>query len=137
IDVWLSHGVDGIRNDATLHQSDAFRTVFADHVNANANPVFQFGEYFISTPDAKYDDYRTSPDRTGIQILDFELANVARSVFGDFSKTMTDLQNTVNYTNNDYTYENDAVTWLDSHDKSRLATIQPNQGIFHAALSFL
>jgi glycosidase len=137
IDVWLSHGIDGIRNDATLHQSDAFRTVFADHVNASSDPVFHFGEYFISTPDAKYDDYRTSPDRTGIQILDFEFANVARATFGDFSKTMQDLKNTITYTANDYTYENDAVTWLDSHDKSRLATIQPNQGIFHAALSFL
>ncbi len=137
IDVWLSHGVDGIRNDATLHQSDAFRTVFADHVNANANPVFHFGEYFISTPDTKYDDYRTSPDRTGIQILDFELANVARGTFGDFSKTMEDLKNTINYTANDYTYANKAVTWLDSHDKERIASLQPNQGIEHAALSFL
>ena len=136
IDLWLTHGVDGIRNDATLHQSDAFRTTFADHVNATS-PVFQFGEYFIGTPDPKYDDYRTSADRTGIQILDFEFANVARAVFGDFSKTMTDLKNMINYTANDYTYENDAVTWLDSHDKPRLATIQPNQGIFHAALAFL
>lgn len=137
IDVWLSHGVDGIRNDATLHQSDAFRTVFADHVNASSDPVFHFGEYFVSSPDAKYDDYRTSPDRTGIQILDFEFANVARSTFGDFSTSMQDLKNMINYTAGDYTYENDAVTWLDSHDKSRLATIQPNQGISHAALSFL
>ncbi len=136
VDVWLNHGVDGIRNDATLHQSDAFRTTFADHINATT-PAFHFGEYFIGTPDPKYDDYRTSPDRTGIQILDFEFANTARSVFGDFSKTMTDLKNMINYTANDYTYENDAVTWLDSHDKSRLATIQPNQGIFHAALAFL
>ncbi|MBE0410195.1 MAG: hypothetical protein IBX69_10740 [Anaerolineales bacterium] len=100
IDVWLSHGVDGIRNDATLHQSDAFRTVFADHINAISDPVFHFGEYFISTPDAKYDDYRTSPDRTGIQILDFEFANVARATFGDFSKTMQDLKNMNNYTAN-------------------------------------
>lgn len=136
IDVWLNHGVDGIRNDATLHQSDAFRTTFADHINATT-PVFHFGEYFIGTPDPKYDDYRTSPDRTGIQILDFEFANTARSVFGDFSKTMTDLKNMINYTANDYTYENDAVTWLDSHDKARLATIQPNRGVFHVALAFL
>ncbi|PZR96609.1 MAG: alpha-amylase [Candidatus Chloroheliales bacterium] len=137
IDVWLSHGVDGIRNDATLHQSDAFRTVFADHVNSNSNPVFHFGEYFVSSPDPKYDDYRTSPDRTGIQILDFELANIARGAFGDFSKTMEDLKNTINYTANDYTYETKAVTWLDSHDKERIASLQPNRGIEHAALAFL
>lgn len=50
---------------------------------------------------------------------------------------MIDLKNMINYTANDYTYENDAVTWLDSHDKSRLATIQPHQGVFHVALAFL
>ncbi|MDT8305820.1 MAG: alpha-amylase family glycosyl hydrolase [Anaerolineae bacterium] len=136
IEVWLDHGIDGIRNDATLHQSDAFRTTFADYINAY-EPVFHFGEYFIGTPDSKYDDYRTSPDRTGIDILDFEFANTARHVFGDFSKNMVDLKTMINYTANDYTYESNAVTWLDSHDKSRLATIQPNQGILHAALAFL
>ncbi|WP_460791353.1 alpha-amylase family glycosyl hydrolase [Microbacterium lacusdiani] len=136
IDVWLSHGVDGIRNDATLHQSNAFRTVLADHVNASSTPVFHFGEYFIGTPDPKYDDYRTSPDRTGIDILDFELANVARATFGDFSQSMLDLKAAVERTDGDYTYEHNSVTWLDSHDKPRLASIQPNQGIFHAALAF-
>ncbi|HVM29922.1 MAG TPA: alpha-amylase family glycosyl hydrolase [Candidatus Limnocylindrales bacterium] len=136
IDVWLSRGVDGIRNDATLHQSDAFRTQFADHINAT-NPVFHFGEYFIGSPDPKYDDYRTSPERTGIDLLDFEFANTARSTFGDFSKSMTDLKNMIEYTATDYRYENNAVTFLDSHDKSRLASIQPNQGISHAALAFL
>ena len=136
IDVWLSHGIDGIRNDATLHQSTAFRTVFADHVNAGADPVSQFGEYFIGTPDPKYDDYRTSPDRTGINILDFELANVAREAFGSFSTDMQGLKAAVERTNADYVYENDAVTWLDSHDKPRLASIQANKGIFHAALAF-
>ncbi|MFX0538876.1 alpha-amylase family glycosyl hydrolase [Ornithinimicrobium sp. Y1847] len=136
IDVWLEAGVAGIRNDATLHQTDAFRTVFSDHVNRNSG-AFHFGEYYIGTPDPKYDDYRTSPERTGINILDFEYANVARDVFGSFSKDMTDLAHMLEYTADDYRYENDAVTWLDSHDKSRLASIQPNQGIFHSALAFL
>lgn len=136
VDVWLSHGVDGIRNDATLHQTNAFRTVFSDHVNSQ-DGAFHFGEYFIGSPDPKYDDYRTSPERTGINILDFEFANTARDVFGSFDKSMYDLADLIEYTQDDYRYENDAVTWLDSHDKSRLASIQQNQGIFHTALAFL
>ena len=136
IDVWLSHGIDGIRNDATLHQSDAFRTVLADHVNAGSRPVEHFGEFFIGSPDPKYDEYRTSPERTGIDILDFELSNSARETFGSFSQNMLDLKAVVERTNTDYTYENNAITWLDSHDKSRLASIQANRGIFHAALAF-
>ncbi|XCB30820.1 alpha-amylase family glycosyl hydrolase [Arcanobacterium hippocoleae] len=136
IDVWLQHGVDGIRNDATLHQSQAFRTVFSDHVNG-AKPVFHFGEYFISTPDSKYDDYRHSPEATGINILDFEYANVARDVFGPFTKNMHDLAGMLERTENDYWHVNDAVTWLDSHDKERLYSLQSNKGIFHTALAFL
>lgn len=136
IDVWLSHGVDGIRNDATLHQSKAFRTVFADHVNTT-KPVFHFGEYFISTPDSKYDDYRKSPQETGINLLDFEYANVARDVFGSFSKNMHDLAAMLKRTESDYWHVNDSVTWLDSHDKERLYSLQSNKGIFHTALAFL
>ncbi|GAA5168160.1 alpha-amylase family glycosyl hydrolase [Ornithinimicrobium tianjinense] len=133
---WLAHGVDGIRNDATLHQTEAFRTVFADEINRQGG-AFHFGEYFIGSPDPKYDDYRTSPEATGINILDFEFANISRDVFGSFSKDMNDLSHMLEYTAADYKYENDAVTWLDSHDKSRLASIQGNQGVLHSALAFL
>lgn len=136
VDVWLAHGVDGIRNDATLHQTAAFRSAFADHVNGE-KPVFHFGEYFISSPDDKYKDYVNSQYDTGISILDFEYANTAREVFGSFSKDMTDLKRMLEYTEQDYWNVNDAVTWLDSHDKSRLASIQSNRGIFHTALAFL
>ncbi len=136
IDVWLDHGVDGVRNDATLHQSKAFRSVFASHVNSK-KPVFQVGEYFISTPDPKYDDYKSSPEETGINILDFEFANVARDVFGSFSRNMYDLKNMLEQTEKDYWNVNDSVTWLDSHDKKRLGSLQPNKGIFHVALAFL
>lgn len=132
---WLDHGIDGIRNDATLHQNDAFLKHFADTVNAY-RPVFHFGEFWISTPDPKYDDYRTQQVRTGVAILDFEYANTVRAVFGDFSKNMYDLWSMLQYTANDYTYINDSVTFIDSHDKARLATIQPNRGIAHAALAF-
>jgi len=57
--------------------------------------------------------------------------------FGTFSNTMNDLANTLGYTSSDYTYVNKAVPFLDSHDKERIASLQPNRGIEHAALAFL
>ena len=136
IKVWLDHGVDGIRSDAVLHQDPAFLKIWTDYINSY-KPVYDFGEFWISTPDPKYNDYKTFQQRTGVGILDFEWSNVARSVFGDWSKNMNDLVNMLSYTANDYGYVNKAVTFLDSHDKSRIATLQPNAGIEHAALAFL
>jgi len=136
IKVWLDHNIDGIRSDAVLHQDPAFLKIWQDYINAY-KPVYDFGEFWISTPDSKYGDYKTFQARTGIGILDFELSNVMTGTFGTFSNTMNDLANTLGYTSSDYTYVNKAVPFLDSHDKERIASLQPNRGIEHAALAFL
>lgn len=133
--LWLDHGIDGIRNDAVLHQNDAFLKTWADEINAY-KPAFHFGEYFTNKPDQNYGDYRTFQDRTGISILDFEYANTVRRVFGSFTENMNDLSNMLGYTSRDYTYVNDAVTFIDNHDLVRFSTLQPNKAIFHAALAF-
>ncbi len=133
--LWLDHGIDGIRNDAVLHQNDAFLKTWADEINAY-KPAFHFGEYFTNKPDQNYGDYRTFQDRTGISILDFEYANTVRRVFGSFTENMNDLSNMLGYTSRDYTYVNDAVTFIDNHDLVRFSTIQPDKAIFHAALAF-
>lgn len=134
--VWLDHGIDGIRSDAVLHQNPAFLKIIQDYINTY-RPVYNFGEFWVSPPDAKYNDYKTFQRRTGVGILDFEWSDYARTVFGSFSRNMNDLANMLNYTATDYTYVNKAVTFLDSHDKSRIKTLQPNQGIEHVALAFL
>jgi len=94
IKVWLDHNIDGIRSDAVLHQDPAFLKIWQDYINAY-KPVYDFGEFWISTPDSKYGDYKTFQARTGIGILDFELSNVMTGTFGTFSNTMNDLANTL------------------------------------------
>lgn len=136
IKVWLDHGIDGIRNDAVLEQDPAFLKIWQDYIN-NYKPVYDFGEFWINTPDPNYDDYANFEARTGIGILDFELNNVMVATFGSFSDTMNDLANTLGYTATDYTYVNKSLPFLDSHDKERIASIQPNQSIEHTALAFL
>jgi glycosidase len=136
IKVWLDHGIDGIRNDAVLEQDPAFLKIWQDYIN-NYYPLYTFGEFWINTPDPSYNDYKTFQARTGIGILDFELGNVMVATFGSFSDNMNDLANTLGYTATDYTYVNKAVPFLDSHDKERIASLQPTQSIEHAALAFL
>ncbi|WP_026477531.1 alpha-amylase family glycosyl hydrolase [Alkaliphilus transvaalensis] len=135
---WKSKGIDGIRHDATLHMNPAFVQGFKDAVDsAPGGPITHFGEFFIGRPDPKYDEYRTFPDRTGVNNLDFEYYRVATNAFGNFSETMTAFGEMMIKTSNDYIYENQAVTFIDNHDVTRFRYIQPNNKPYHAAIATL
>ncbi|THF78797.1 alpha-amylase family glycosyl hydrolase [Cohnella fermenti] len=135
---WKSKGIDGFRHDATLHENPAFVKGFKDAVDsASGGPVSHFGEFFISRPDSKYDEYQSFPDRTGVNNLDFEFFRAATNAFGSFSETMSDFGSMLTQTSADYEYENQAVTFLDNHDVTRFRYIQPNDKPYHAALAAL
>ncbi|MBG9791224.1 hypothetical protein ABD76_01195 [Paenibacillus dendritiformis] len=69
----------------------AFVKGFKDAIDSDpGGPVTHFGEFFIGRPDPKYEEYRTFPDRTGVNNLDFEYYNANRQAFGDFSRSMSD-----------------------------------------------
>ncbi|MDO6355889.1 alpha-amylase family glycosyl hydrolase [Caloramator sp. CAR-1] len=132
---WKNKGIDGIRHDATLHMNPAFVKGLKDAVDSESRgPITHFGEFFIGRPDPKYDEYKTFPDRTGVNNLDFEFFRSITSTFGDFSKPMSDFANMLIYTSNDYKYENQAVTFIDNHDVTRFGYIQRNKKVYHAAL---
>lgn len=135
---WKSHGVDGFRHDATLHMNPAFSRALRDAIDSAAGgPLSHFGEFFIGRPDPKHDEYRTFPDRTGINNLDFEYFRASTNAFGNFSETMSAFGSMLTQTSNDYVYENQAVTFLDNHDVTRFRYIQPNDKPYHAALATL
>jgi glycosidase len=135
---WKATGVDGFRHDATLHMNPAFAEGLKDAIDsAPGGPVGNFGEFFIGRPDPKYDEYRTFPDRTGINNLDFEYYRASTNTFGSFSENMTAFGNMLTQTSSDYIYENQAVTFLDNHDVTRFRYIQPNDKPYHAALATL
>lgn len=131
---WASKGIQGIRHDATLHMNPAFVKNAKDAVDSEYGPITHFGEFFIGKPDPKYGEYISFPDRTGVNNLDFEFYNTINRTFGDFSLPMTEFANMLLYTQNDYTYENQAVTFIDNHDVTRFRYIQPNDKPFHAAI---
>ena len=135
---WKALGVDGFRHDATLHMNPAFVKGLRDAIDsASGGPLAHFGEFFIGRPDPKYDEYRTFPDRTGVNNLDFEYYNASKNAFGNFSETMAQFGSMLTQTSTDYIYENQAVTFLDNHDVTRFRYVQPNDKPFHAALATL
>lgn len=133
---WADLGVNGIRHDATLHMNPAFVKGLKDSVDSN-NTITHFGEYFIGRPDSKYDDYVYFPKQTGVNNLDFEMYRSLTSTFGDFSLPMSDFANMLVYTQEDYDYENQTVTFLDNHDVTRFGYIQQNAKPYNAALAVL
>ena len=136
INYWAGMGVNGIRHDATLHMNPAFVKGLKDSVDSN-NTITHFGEYFIGRPDEKYDDYVYFQKQTGVNNLDFEMYRSLNSTFGDFSLTMSDFANMLVYTQEDYTYVNQTVTFLDNHDVTRFGYIQQNAKPYNAALAVL
>lgn len=135
---WKDKGIDGFRHDATLHMNPAFVKGLRDVVDSAAGgPIAHFGEFFIGRPDPKYDEYRTFPDRTAVNNLDFEYFRAATNAFGNFSETMSDFGQMMTTTHVDYSYEHQTVTFIDNHDVTRFRYIQPNDRPFHAALATL
>lgn len=133
---WCNLDVDGIRHDATLHMDPSFVKGLKDAVDSN-NTITQFGEFFIGRPDPKYDEYVYFPKQTGVNNLDFEFYRTASTTFGSFETTMSDFGNMLMYTQEDYGYPNQTVTFLDNHDVTRFGYTQRNQDVYNAALAVL
>lgn len=136
VQFWADLGVNGIRHDATLHMNPAFVKGLKDAVDSNTT-ITHFGEFFIGRPDPKYDEYVYFPKQTGVNNLDFEFYRAASTTFGSFSTPMSDFANMMAYTQEDYGYPNQTVTFLDNHDVTRFGYTQRNEKVYNAALAVL
>lgn len=135
---WKEKGIDGYRHDATLHMNPAFAKSFRDAIDsASGGAVTHFGEFFIGKPDPKYGEYTTFPDRTGINNLDFEFYRTVNNVIGAGTEDMDDLANFYSYTDNDYVYENQTVTFIDNHDVSRFLRVNSDTRSLDVALAIM
>lgn len=135
---WANKGVNGIRHDATLHMNPAFITGLRDAIDSgDGGPLYHFGEFFIGRPDPKYEEYKDFPNKTGVHNLDFEFYRTITSTFGDFSTDMNNFADMLMYTQEDYIYENQAVTFIDNHDVTRFGYIQRNEKAYNATLATL
>jgi glycosidase len=133
---WKSKGVDGYRHDATLHMNPAFAKGLRDAIDsAPGGSVTHFGEFFIGKPDPKYGEYASFPDRTRINNLDFEFFRTITNVIGNGSEDMNALANFYFYTDTDYSFENQTVTFIDNHDVPRFLRVNNDQRSLDVALA--
>jgi glycosidase len=131
-----SHGADGFRLDAIKHVTWGWEYSFANSV-FNQAPSFLFGEWYNNNPgDTMYHDAYKFANKTGINELDFGINQGVRDVFGS-NNNFSELDGNISAEDSNFTWNNDLVTFFDSHDQSRLLTINNNNNRLHEAMAFL
>ncbi len=119
-----SHGVDGFRIDAVKHVTWGW-----EYSMSNAaftyGPSFFFGEWYQNWGDALYHDSYKFANKSGISVLDFNVNQAVRNVFAN-NNNFSELDNVVNTENSNFTWQNDLVTFVDSHDVPRLLSVNDN-----------
>jgi glycosidase len=131
-----SHGADGFRLDAIKHVTWGWEYSFANSV-FNQAPSFLFGEWYNNNPgDTMYHDAYKFANKTGINELDFGINQGVRDVLGS-NNNFSELDGNISAEDSNFTWNNDLVTFFDSHDQSRLLTINNNNNRLHEAMAFL
>ncbi len=132
-----SHHVDAFRLDAIKHVTWGWEYSYANAVFNNA-PSFLFGEWMqTNTGDPLYPDSYKFSNASGINLLDFPLNTALRDVFGGASD-FSEIDSAISAENTNFTFPNDLVTFVDSHDEARLLTLNNgNQNRLQEAMAFI
>jgi hypothetical protein len=131
-----THGADGFRLDAIKHVTWGWEYSLANSVYTQA-PSFLFGEWYNNNPgDTLYHDAYKFANKSGISELDFGINGAARDVFAN-NANFSELDNVISTENSNFTWNTDLVTFFDSHDESRLLTLNNNNNRLHEAMAFL
>ena len=131
-----SHGVDGFRLDAIKHVTWGWEYSLANSAY-NQSPSFLFGEWYNNSPgDPLYHDAYKFANKSGIGELDFGLNTAIRDVFAG-NNNFSEIDNTISTENANFIWNTDLVTFFDSHDESRLLTVNNNSNRLHEAMAFL
>ena len=130
------HGADGFRLDAIKHVAWGWEYSFANSV-FNQAPSFLYGEWYNNDPaDAMYHDAYKFANKSGISELDFGVNSAVRDVFAS-NNNFSELDGAISGENSNFIWNNDLVTFFDSHDESRLLTLNNNNNRLHEAMAFL
>lgn len=131
-----THGADGFRLDAIKHVTWGWEYSLANSVFTQA-PSFLFGEWYNNNPgDALYHDAYKFANKSGISELDFGINGAARDVFAN-NANFSEIDGVISTENSNFMWNTDLVTFFDSHDESRLLTLNNNNNRLHEAMAFL
>jgi len=131
-----THGADGFRLDAIKHVTWGWEYSLANSV-FNQSPSFLFGEWYNNNPsDPLYHDAYKFANKSGIGELDFGVNTAVRDVFAS-NNNFSEIDGNISSENSNFAWNNDLVTFFDSHDESRLLTLNNNNNRLHEAMAFL
>ena len=131
-----SNGADAFRLDAIKHVTWGWEYSFANSV-FNQAPSFLFGEWYNNNSgDAMYHDAYKFANKTGINELDFGVNQAVRDVFAS-NNNFSELDGTISTENSNFSWNNDLVTFFDSHDESRFLTLNNNNNRLHEAMAYV
>jgi len=140
---FMAHGADGFRFDAVKHVNWGWEYSMTSSVlNAPTtapHPPFMFGEWFQYSGDARYGDSVKFANNSGMSLLDFPLAGMARDVFSfQNGNNFQSLDTLLTSENSDFAAPGDLVTFVDNHDLPRLLSISSaNSTLLNQAMVFL
>jgi glycosidase len=130
------HGVDAFRIDAVKHVTWGWEYSMANS-GFTFGPSFFFGEWFLGgTSDPLFHDAYKFANNSGISLLDFSLNTAIRDVFAS-NNAFSEIDNTLSTENSTFTWQNDQVTFVDSHDLSRFLSVNNNTNRLNEATAFL
>jgi glycosidase len=130
------HGVDAFRIDAVKHVTWGWEYSMVNSA-FTFGPSFFFGEWFLGgTGDPMYHDAFKFANNSGMSLLDFPLNTAIRDVFANNSN-FSELDSTLNTENANFTWQNDQVTFIDSHDVPRFLSVNNNTNRLNEATAFL
>jgi len=131
-----THGADAFRLDAIKHATWGWEYSFANSVYSQA-PSFLYGEWYNNdSGDAMYHDSYKFANKSGISELDFGVNQAVRDVFAS-NNNFSELDSAVTSENANFTWNNDLVTFFDSHDESRLLSLNNNNNRLHETMAYV
>ena len=129
------HGVDAFRIDAVKHVTWGW-----EYSMSNAaftyGPSFFFGEWYQGINDALYHDSYKFANHSGISLIDFPMNQAIRDVFMS-NNNFSEIDSQLSTENANFTWQNDLVTFVDSHDLPRFLSINNNTNRLNEALAFI
>ena len=129
------HGVDAFRIDAVKHVTWGWEYSMSNAAFTYGGSFF-FGEWYQNWGDTLYHDSYKFANKSGISVLDFNVNQAVRDVFTS-NNNFSELDNVVNTEDSNFTWQNDLVTFVDSHDVPRLLSVNNNTNRLIEAQSYV
>ncbi len=129
------HGVDAFRIDAVKHVTWGWEYSMSNAAFSYAGSFF-FGEWYQNWGDPLYHDSYKFANKSGISVLDFNVNQAVRDVFAS-NNNFSELDNVANTEDTNFTWQNDLVTFVDSHDVPRLLSVNNNTNRLIEAQSYV